>query len=77
MPEIPHSPLLSEAEPQSLQELFSEDPFHYTQQKKERVVAEMRALAERLALATANGTKPKAAKAGQEPIPVDPSSLGF
>lgn len=46
--EIPPNSALSEASPESLQSLFSRDPEGYQQQDKSRVIAEMRALRERL-----------------------------
>ncbi len=67
MNEIPQSPALAEADPQSLQHLFSIDPEHFTQQDLDAVIAECRALRERLDAAIRAGTKPKLERAKSAP----------
>lgn len=75
---IPPSSALSEASPEeSLQDLFSRDPEHFSQQDISRVVEAMRELRTRLEAAEAVGAKPKTAKITQPPIPVNPSDLGI
>lgn len=54
-PGIPLSYALSEATPDSIQELFSIDPEHYQDQNIDRVIDEMRKLREKLIAADAAG----------------------
>lgn len=75
---IPPSFALSVASPEeSLQDLFSRDPEHFSQQDISRVVEAMRELRTRLEAAEAAGTKPKTTKISQPPIPVNPDELGI
>ena len=75
---IPPSLALSEASPEeSLQDLFSRDPEHFSQQDISRVVEAMRELRMRLETAEAAGGKPKTTKITQPPIPGNPSDLGI
>lgn len=60
---------LSEAEPTSLQELFSRDPFKMSTQDFQQVIAEIRAHYKRLETATANGQKPRQARVHQPQAP--------
>jgi len=55
---------LTEANPESLQELFSGDPFNFTRQRRDLIVAELRRARSRWDQAEASGKKsaPKAAK---------------
>lgn len=61
---IPQSNALAEASPESLGELLTRDPFGYSRQDRDRVVADLRAMRAKWALAEATGghrkTKPKA-----------------
>lgn len=75
---IPPSSALSEASPEeSLQDLFSRDPEHFSQQDVSRVVEAMRELRIRLEAAEAAGAKPKITKVVQAPMPVNPDELGI
>jgi hypothetical protein len=71
---------LSEADPRSLDELMSRDPFKMTQRDHMEIITELRRMREVWAKAEAAGaTKaPKAAKAAKPPAgPIDASDLGL
>jgi hypothetical protein len=61
---LPRSTALAEASPDSLGELFSRDPFSYTQLDRQRIVVELRAQRARWQAAEDAGRKaPRAQKA--------------
>lgn len=75
---IPPSLALSETSPEeSLQDLFSRDPEHFSQQDISRVVEVFRQLRSRLEAAEAAGTKPRTTKITQPPIPINPADFGI
>ena len=80
MSQLPQSTVLSEASPESLQELWSRDPEGYQQQDIDRTVAEMRLHRERLEKAALEGKKPRQIKVlnpSHSIIPSNPSDLGI
>lgn len=74
---IPQSSALTEVPADSLQDLFSRDPFTQSDADFERIVQEIRAHGERLKAAAANGTRPKNPRIQQPALPVDPDDLGL
>jgi hypothetical protein len=55
--EIPQSNALSEASAESLGELLTRDPFGFTRQDRDRVVADLRVMRAKWALSESMGTK--------------------
>lgn len=74
---LPLSPLLQEAQPEALQDLFSRDPAGYSLQDLDRVIAEIRAMRDRIALADSQGRKTLPTKAAGPPPNVSPEDLGL
>lgn len=75
----PTSPL-AEADPRSLDELMSRDPFKMTQRDRMEIITELRRMREVWAKAEAAGAvkAPRAGKAGKPPAgPIDASDLGI
>ena len=60
--EIPQSQALAEAEPDSLTELLSRDPFKFTSQDRQRIIAALRERRAAWEKAEAEVAKPKAKK---------------
>lgn len=64
MPDLPTNPqVLSEAQPDSLQELFSRDPEGYQRQDRDKIVSELRAMRKRFQQTELLGKKPSAKRA--------------
>lgn len=73
--QIPQSPALQEADPNSLGELMSRDPEGFQRQDRDRVIAalrgdrERRSAADAAASAAGSSRKPKAVKINELPNP--------
>lgn len=74
MGEIPQSNALAEASPESLGELLSRDPFGYSRQDRDRVVADLRAMRAKWAAAEAVGGH-KRTSGPKTKIPISQVSL--
>lgn len=81
MTQLPLSPALSEASPESIQELLSRDPEGYQQQDLSRVIQLIRENRTRLEAANQEGRKVKHQKVKELPAPANPTEtaedLGF
>lgn len=75
--ELPNSSALSEANPQSLDELLSRDPEGYSKQDRMLVIKALREQRARYEAAEAAGKAPRASKAPAQPTVNNPADLGL
>lgn len=72
---IPQSSALSEASSESLGELLTRDPFGFTRQDRDRVVADLRVMRAKWALAEATGGNRRGAKGASAKVDITKVSL--